>query len=211
MSGLRSSWGKIVEDAREAIAEAVRGRQVVDLGAGGYRQAIELLALGARHVCVVDRVAPSEREPPPGVSSYVMTFSELLAQIENDVFAASSSVAFLSWPTTDIYAHSLESVLTQFPAVVLLSKNTDGTSCGWPSLYATLLRRPVRAYVPHPHNTTIVYGPPGRRLRAPFPEELAAMIHAFILSYEDAEQLLPAIPSRDCTTERMCATNGVER
>jgi len=156
-------YGSLSVQQQEALRRIVSGRAVFDLGAGDLHYAKELLSFGAASVTAIDKEYPSR--VPEGVKFWRGYFK--------DVCEESFDLVFVSWPPN--WETNLVPLLKRATGVVYLGKNTDGNSCGTPSLFEYLLTREVRSYLPHRTNTLIEYGPPVIRPRLPKGEEAAAL------------------------------------
>lgn len=159
-----------------AVRHYVQGAEVLDLGAGDLHGTKALLELGASCVWAVDR-NPMPKNTDPRIRTEICYFHNL---------RESHDVVLASWVVN--WAVGLEPVLDEARIVVSLSKNTDGTACGYRQMWEYLQTREVLVYCPDPRNTLTVYGP-NRVRRGPTGEEAAALwpdpMH--IVSYQEAE------------------------
>ena len=130
-----------------AVAPYVRGQRVLDLGAADLSLSHVMLAMGAQDVLAVDRHAMPERDTTR-IQTKVCHFHDLV--VTRPVILASWIV---NWST------GIEPLLHAAPHIVSISKNTDGSSCGYPSMWRLLSKREVLEYLPDPKNVVIVYGP----------------------------------------------------
>lgn len=156
-------YGSLSVQQQEALRKIVSGRAVFDLGAGDLHYAEEMLSFGAASVTAIDKEYPSQ--VPTGVKFWQAYL--------RDVSEESFDLVFMSWPPN--WETNLVPLLKRATEVVYLGKNTDGISCGTPSIFKYLLTREVRTYLPHRTNTLIEYGPPVTRPRLPKGEEAAAL------------------------------------
>lgn len=154
----------------------VKGQSILDLGAGDLEGSEMLLELGANDVLAIDA-----RDMPDPSSSRIRTrvcrFHEL-RETRPVVFAS----WIVNWPV------NLEPLLDAAKVIISLSKNTDGSACGYPGMWALLSRREILRYVPERPNTLTVYGSSlvDRPLTG---EEFAALYQERVYSFEEAKKL----------------------
>jgi hypothetical protein len=168
-------------EQREALREAVAGRVVHDLGAGDLKLSSKVLQLGAAHVVAVDK-EDCPRRVPHGITYRKCLFKDFLDPID---------VALLSWPPNH-GSYDLAKLVLRANRVVYIGKNTDGSVCGMPELFFSLIRRGILAYYPDRKNTLIVYGEHLPSPREPRGEEAAALSIVRgdpIWTYEQAERV----------------------
>lgn len=173
--------GTLSERQEEVVAGFVAGKIVHDLGAGDLQLAHRLLVLGATQVIAVDKERCTTVTPQ--ITCVRATFDEWLSRRESP-----ADVIFLSYPINHRLLALLQ-LVEEARLVVYLGKNTDGTVCGWPGLFAHFLRRDLLAYVPERRNSLAVYGGHLESYRHPKGEELAGLSTdvSRILSYEETE------------------------
>lgn len=148
-------YGLLTPEMKAIIERTVRGKRVVDLGAGDLTYARMLESFGA-WVVAVDKDIPGAC-----IKMLSLTKSKTfrLAKARFDEFASSGSqydVAFVSWP----YSYDiLAACVRPAKSVIYLGLNDDTlTTCGAPGLWEELKSRCIRKVVEHPRNTLIVYG-----------------------------------------------------
>jgi len=91
-------------------------------------------------------------------------------------------VVFASWIVN--WPVNLEPVLDAARTVITVSKNSDGTMCGYPEMWELLRRRHILAYVPDVRNTVTVYGDQ-TVVRNPTGEERAGIDHDRLFAFSD--------------------------
>lgn len=174
-------YGTLTTVMEHTLRSHVQGQVVWDLGAGDLAWSQRLVQLGAKKVVAVDK------EPMQGRPGKVEIRKGYFHDIEPsapDIIP----VAFLSWPANYPQRGLLE-LLDRALKVIYLGKNTDGSACGWPVLFANFYFRNLLAHVPHKGNSLLVYdtyrlpneGP--RRLVA----EEYAPLQPEMLSWEEVE------------------------
>lgn len=172
-------YGKLSCAQADILRRHLGGRVVHDLGAGNLGLTRRLLDLGALSVVAVDK----ERLPrlrDPRIRCVSTTFEKCLD---------TPDVAFVSWPSNRPLP-GLVPLLHRAQLVIYLGKNTDGSACGHWTLFSSLLHREVLAYLPERENTMIVYGDPGKTVREPLGEEMAALtMDECMWGFEEAEGL----------------------
>jgi len=168
-------FGRITPEQMAVIRTHVEGQTVHDVGAGDLGLAQELLVLGASRIVAIDRSLPAAPDPR------ITLFEDYFHNCHE-----CPRVAFVSWPQ-NTYDLGTRKLLARSQVVIYLGKNTDGISCGGPSFFDSLLTREVKAYVPDPLNTLIVYGPRDVK-RSPRGEEKAAIQQERIWSFEEVER-----------------------
>lgn len=158
-------YGSLSVEQSAALLQYVSGKTVHDLGAGNCALSRVLVSLGAEHVVAVDKsprvIASTDRQR---LTYVACSF---------DAFMPPIDTAFVSWPINVRYT-GLAQLIARSRVVAYLGKNSDGVACGEPSLFTYLREREVLAYVPHQHNSLIVYGP-GLVERDPLGDEVAAL------------------------------------
>jgi hypothetical protein len=172
------SFGRLSDEQQHAVRPLVVGKVVYDLGAGSGELARLLVCLGAERVVAVDK----EDFPPlddPRIERRFQYFEHCEERPE---------LVFLSWPM-NYQDPGLFRLVSSARLVVYVGKNTDGTSCGWPSLFRALSAREILCYKPERRNTLICYG--DKQLVRPLVGEEYAAINTggTWLTYEQAERL----------------------
>lgn len=94
-------------------------------------------------------------------------------------------VCLASWIVN--WSVGVEVIFDQVDIVLSVSKNTDGTVCGYPAMWEYLSRREVLAYAPHVANTLTVYGP-SQVSRDHTGEERAALDLSRVYTYEEVSR-----------------------
>lgn len=159
----------------EAVAPVVRGRKVLDLGARDLQGTKAMLELGAAEVWAVDR-NEMPRVSDPRVRTEINFFHNL--QESREVVLASWVV---NWPV------GIEHLLAEAKFIVSLSKNTDGSACGYQQMWEYLSTREVLVYLPEFKNTLTIYGPGWDTERSLTGEEFAALNPQTMFSFFEAE------------------------
>jgi hypothetical protein len=169
---------RLSEDQIQQLEPFVQDRSILDLGAAQLEGSELLLELGARDVLAVDR----NRMPKPSSSSITTRVAQfhMLEETRPVVFAS----WIVNWPV------NIERHLEEAELVISISKNTDGSSCGYPQMWELLMRREILLHVPEFQNTLTVYGP-NHVARAPTGEEFAATYPDLMrmFSFDEAESL----------------------
>ena len=172
-------YAQLTDGQLEKLFYYTKGKVVHDLGAGGLELAHLLCAYNARKVIAIDKEIFCLPVDPcvEVVRSYFADYREPI------------DVALISWPT-NYHEQGLLDLLERARIVIYIGKNTDGSWCGTPSLFWTLLSRRLLAYVPHRRNVLAVYGSEVKHLRKPTGEELAGLqLRQDLYRYEEAEML----------------------
>lgn len=186
-----SSYAVLAPEQKEALARVVKGKRVLDLGAGNLALSVEMLDLGAAHVTAVDYV--ESRHPRAlALASRLSIVRAMFHDIHEGLEPA--DIAMLSWPQNTTHdAIEIVKILRRHPRLVVISKNTSGVSCGCTLIYEYLATRELLAYHPRRANTLMVYDLPC----APRPlagEERAGVaprsLHTPIIRYEDLHEVL---------------------
>lgn len=159
----------------EELGPFVKDQSILDLGAGELEGSEMLLELGARDVLAVDA-----RAMPEPSSSRISTRCCQFHQLRE-----TRPVVFASWVVN--WPVNLEPLLDAAKVIISLSKNTDGSACGYPGMWALLSRREVLRYIPERPNTLTVYGPEIEK-RPLTGEEFAALYQERVYSFEEAEK-----------------------
>lgn len=156
------NW-KLSEAQMLELAPFVQGCDVMDLGAADLRGSKLMLELGASSVLAVDR-NPMPKPEDSRISTEMNLFHNV-REVRPVVLAS----WIVNWPV------GIEVLLAPATLVVSISKNTDGTACGYPEMWDHLSHREVLAHVPERRNTLTVYGPQRVSHRPLTGEELAAL------------------------------------
>jgi len=177
------SYGRLRDDQAEAVRQAVRGRKVIDCGAGDLGLSCAMAVMGAQEVIALDKdrmqTAVDARVRP--VEGF---FEGWVIDHPHDII----EVAFVSWPSNysmGTFDRGLQAIIERAGKVIYLGKNTDGSMCGSQKLFKHLLRRELAVYLPSRPNTLCIYG---RKLDAPRKgrhEELAIFDPENIWPYEE--------------------------
>jgi hypothetical protein len=170
-------YGRLSKKQLEALRPHVKGRHVHDLGAGNLEMAKALLRLGAKRVTAIDKAEAVTTNPR----------IEVVKAYFHDLGDLTPDVAFVSWPVNHDQP-GLFRVLRAATKVIYLGKNSDGTSCGHPTLFRDLLNRELLTYVPERENTLIVGGQTLMVPREPTGEERANFSTSTILQYDEVEK-----------------------
>jgi hypothetical protein len=170
---------------RDAVEEFVRDKKVIDLGCGDAGWTEMMVIMGPKLIIAVDKQLPRDTGPPRQIKWVEKTFQDY----ENEGGEV-PEVAFVSWPVNRPLPALLRMV-QKAKVVIYLGKNTDGTSCGWPELFAHFSGRELLRHVPKRANTLTVYGGPVDEPRMLTGEEVAARFFAVdkFLPYDEAEAL----------------------
>ena len=153
---------RLSEDQIRQLEPFVKDQSILDLGAAQLEGSELLVELGARDVLAVDR----NRMPAPS-SSRITTRVELFHNLEE-----TRPVVLASWIVN--WQVNIEHHLEAAECIISISKNTDGSSCGYQQMWELLRRREVLLHLPERQNTLTVYGPELVD-RAPTGEEVAAL------------------------------------
>lgn len=147
------------------LRTVVEGRTVADLGCGSGTLAVTMADMGAKLVHAVDKApCPVEHPRIEHHQSYFKHWS----------CPEGVEVAVVCWPQ-NYTLMGLTEVLHAVPNVVYVGKNTDGTACGTPPLFAYLSRREPLRCLPRQTNVLIHYGNEPRREPTLYHEEFAAL------------------------------------
>lgn len=174
--------GVLTPEMIDRLQSLVIGRTVWDLGAGDLGYAHLFLDLGAKNIIAVDK------EPIPATlcrGRPITIIGKYFADIEPP--KASIDVAFLGWPVNQ-RTEGLIPILEKAETIIYLGSNCKGNACGGPDLWAYLQHREIKAYVPHPRNSLIIYG------KSLFPEERRPLVGEeigalcdVVLGFQEAE------------------------
>ena len=171
----RQSYGRISEEQQGVIRRFVKDRVVTDLGAFKLAYSELLLTLGAKAVIAVDKEYMGT-PPDPRITCVEELFADYRSEIDT---------AFVSWPAN--YENGLVDCVKDAKRIIVVSKNTDGTSCGTPEFYEKLLWRKLDAYVPDKSNSLIVVSRPLKHRRKPRGEENAGRYVNRYYEFEESE------------------------
>jgi len=196
---MKSCYGSLNKIQKDCVANHVRNRSVMDIGAANLEISKELISLGANNVLAVDKsdfryyiykLYYSDKSFHDKIRK---DYPKLFSQLKNIQYLKSyihelterREVAMVSWPVN--WPIGLPVVLRDTRVVIYLGKNTDGTVCGSMDMWELLSRREILDYVPDKNNSLIVYGP-NKVNRKMVGEESAAMLGE-VVSYEYSERL----------------------
>jgi hypothetical protein len=171
---------RLSDDQVRQLEPFVKDQSILDLGAAELAGSELLVELGARDVLAVDR----NRMPTPSselITTQVTQF-HMLEETRPVVLAS----WIVNWPV------NIERHLRAAKYIISISKNTDGSSCGYEQMWQLLMMREVLLYVPERKNALTVYGPDSGIRRTPTGEELAATWPdpMRMFSFEEAEELV---------------------
>ena len=158
----------------------VKDQSILDLGAAELTGSELLVELGARDVLAVDR----NRMPKPS-SNRITTRVVQFHQLEE-----TRPVVLASWIVN--WQVNIERHLRAAKVIISISKNTDGSSCGYEQMWQLLMMREILLHVPERQNTLTVYGPASGLRRPPTGEEFAATWPdpMRMFSFEEAEEIV---------------------
>ena len=168
-------WRLSVEQL-ELLEPFVKDQSILDLGAANLEGSELMLELGAREVLAVDRT----HMPKPSSSRITTRVTQF--HLLEDTMPVVLASWVVNWPV------SIERHLAAAKTVISISKNTDGTCCGYPWMWTYLCQRELLLYMPERRNTLTVYGP-GIVERPLTGEEFAALNQDRIYDFDEAEQL----------------------
>lgn len=145
-------FARLDEGAMEVFARFVRGRDVVDIGAGRGALSTLALGLGASSVVAIDpRMEMHSEDRLTVITDYLQDASDIRAEH-----------IILSWPTNSpapAFAARVESMISKCTSVLYIGLNDQFTVCGWLGLWRALRkRRVVEAFPVGSENTLIHYG-----------------------------------------------------
>ena len=166
------SWGVIHKDFEEPIRKTVKGKVVLDIGAGDLDLASQLLKLGAKRIVAVDKEIGKTR------SKRIVRYGEYLDNFLKRVYGEEGlrwDVAFLSWPS-NWHMPGLRELLFFSKKIVVLSKNSDATACGTSGLWRYLQTRELEWAIPNVRNWLHIYSHDEDLGRAPTGEERAGIL-----------------------------------
>lgn len=158
----------------------VKDQSILDLGAAELIGSELLLELGARDVLAVDR-----HPMPTPSSSRITTLEAHFHQLEE-----TRPVVFASWIVN--WPVNIERHLRAAKVIISISKNTDGSSCGYEQMWQLLMMREILLHVPEFKNTLTVYGPASGLRRTPTGDEFAATWPdpMRMFTFEEAEEIV---------------------
>ncbi len=162
---------RLTDEQNTVLKQYVSGKEVHDLGAGNMQLSHHLINLGAKKVIAVDKI-DIFKSCEPGYNIEIVHQDFDSYWLENK--KRKIDVAVVSWPINELIV-GLVRLMMQAKTVIYIGKNTDGTACGHPQMWAFLGTRDSLAYVPERSNTLIVYSDSFFGGRALHGEELAGM------------------------------------
>lgn len=166
--------GRLSTAQEAAVAPYVHGQRVLDLGAGDLALSHVMVAMGAQDVLAVDRHQMPVPQTPK-IQAYVSYFHDL---------EETRPVVLASWIVN--WNVGIERQLHAASHVIVLSKNTDMSVCGYPGMWGLLRQREVLLYLPEHPNVVTVYGPQ-QAPRGPTGEEIAALNLSHVYTFDEAE------------------------
>ena len=173
----RGDW-RLSSRQLELLEPFVKDQSILDLGAADLEGSELMLELGARDVLAVDR--SSMPKPSSDKITTRVTQFHLLEETRPVVLAS----WIVNWPV------NIERHLAAAELVISISKNTDGSACGYPWMWTYLCRRELLVHLPERRNTLTVYGP--RVVERPLTgEEFAALNQGRMYDFDEAETLAP--------------------
>jgi len=180
----RTSMWTLTDDQAIALANAVQGKVVWDLGSGDSSLSRIVLHMGAKKVVSVDRNPPVKikRAAEPWWVHEVRhtTFEDLNQEDE-----MRDAVALLAWPQ-NCSTPGLAHLVRWFEnSLVYIGSNTNGAVCGMENLWNHLAQRSVVTHIPHEYNVLTHYGSSWGAGRSLLPDERAATSEE-VVSYFDA-------------------------
>lgn len=158
---LDGPWTRLHAAQAAAFDRAVRGRDVVDLGAGSGLLSRRALTAGARSVLAIE---PSEDTPPRGVP---------VAREAAATWAARGhavDVLVLGWAPNYPTPGFVE-LVRRAARVIYVGKGVGYRATGTRALWRELVLRAPSAYLPGYRSTLIVYDGPGPAVRELYDEE----------------------------------------
>lgn len=175
------TYGHMTTEQRRAVADAVRGETVIDLGCGTLGWAAMLIG-----ECKASRVIAVDNQPvlinlaPDKIEVVECRFKDYDGEVPD--------IAFLSWPVNRPLPGLLR-LVEQAKIVIYLGQNTDGSACGWPDLFEHFSGRALALHMPHRRSTLTVYGEPVEQPRELTGEEIAARFYwnKHFITYDYAE------------------------
>ena len=145
------TFGFIAKEFEKPLKEAIKGKTVLDLGAGDLEIAKALLELGAKHIVAVDRDGFG-RKYHPKIDTHHMYFDQFMTMKKRPKW----DVLFMSWPCNwDL--PGVQQLLDVSKKIIIISKCTDGSMCGTPKLWRYLSELEVVWCIPHPKNVLTIY------------------------------------------------------
>ena len=164
-------YGRFSDAHQRVVRSYVRGRTVVDLGAGDCERAYTLSKLGALKVHAVDPNIPRKYLDPENFPDDAgpiethhcdgRTFEKLVASVLPLSAKGRIDVLYLAWPTAGgTERPGFLALIERSDVVIVTTKNTDGIAVGTAKMWGALCSREVLSYRPEKENTLIVYGEP---------------------------------------------------
>lgn len=175
----------------------IRGRNVLDLGAGDGDRAVYLRRMGPSHLVLVDK-----EDCVLWVEGDTVRYLFNAPKLHALAAALSPYVAHVAWPSNR-HLPGLVKLLEGASEVIYVGTCTGGSFCGDTTLFDYFRTRKVLAYHPDTQNTLIVYGERTKMIRTRvFFEEWAAY-HPNVVEFSDTLALrsLSDIPGGSYATE----------
>lgn len=162
------AYGYLTPEMKKAIRPHVKGKLVVDLGAGDLTNARMLARMGADVIAI-------DKEPMPEHPT-ILTWQSTFEDFER--LQPSVEVAFVSWPC-NWRQHGLGNIIDRARCIIYLGLNDNKfTACGGPGFWAAATRHQLLKSIDHPKNNLLIWGEVPRS--APYHrEEQVAMSHWF--------------------------------
>lgn len=160
------NYGLMTPEMIDAITPFVKGKTVVDLGAGFCLKSRFLKELGASRVIAVDKIDMPKLE---GIERIVGLFSDADEQLPFEI-----DVAFVSWPQ-NYNVPGLVEIIERCKILIYIGNNFDGNRCGFPKLFVHMLSRTLLHDISLKSNSLVIVGEPLEDHRAPTVEEKAAL------------------------------------
>lgn len=167
-------YGRFSDAHKRVVRSFVRGRTVVDLGAGDCFRTAVLAELGPKSVIAVDPDLPTEPrsfgEPTAPVEMLPWSAYEFARR-----YTARIDVLYLAWPYPGLEREGFKELTDRADLVIYVGSNVEGSACGPTHFFMRMLQREVLAYRPERENTLIVYGEPCPHRAEPYYEELMGL------------------------------------
>lgn len=168
-------FGKTTPAMLQEFERVVPKGRILDVACGDGKISNEL----ARRGYTVHGIDP---EAPKKSSSENVTFQRIRLGDE-ELNPAEYVAVFCSWPLNnhgntyeDLFSRRLINIATKVGILAMLTKNTDGYTCGGLLLWQVVSRVAVLTSVPDPANVFTVYNMRAQRDKpAALPEEYAAL------------------------------------
>lgn len=153
--------GGLTQERCDAIRPFVKGKTVIDLGAGSLSLSLLLRGMGASRVLAVDKEPMDKYE---GIDIAQKYFSDVKDTLD---------VAFLSRPINH-FCEGLNEILDRHETVIYLGSNIDGFACGSLQLFKYLVQRNPIFHMFDGFDTILVYSKEPRT-ESLYAEEVAAI------------------------------------